>query len=932
MGKGGGKCASRERSGSSVASRTPRLPAKPHHVAPHQSSAKAKDVDRAADTDSATLEPFIPKKMESSQVEEDDDIDTNVMFDQQEIHSHVSDSGRRLLGSPTSAVQSAYNTAMPSPSRSFSSGGGRSPDAFHDAPDELQHFQASPNHPKHIKSGVGVSQQGGVIANASQSSFDSTRPRFQDDDDLFPSKETIIPTSSNNSAVMHLGLRKRATSFHATPSESKNVSSTCNTEAPIVGGGGEETSSPITIISQTSFGLTQPQLGVTPQPQEPSEQATNIEVATPSKQKVDMKEGVRTHESTMPKESGKLSDNWELVPRELGSGSSSPVLVTMSKSSKASEVDPTSQLEAMKTENSKNLKFKGKEIEDDSQQPTNEQEENMKSMASKSFPSEHVVEGLPKEKSDSRQVQNDQPFEEEPDTVRSLGSDQSDDIETHSINGDGGGYVFLGSPQHEESHDIEKLKDDKDFNKGVPIETMFEEQHIPSNKEFQVEDVQPASIEEEEETPIVKEKKSTPIQTLDEQSQHGDLKEPFEIALEHEVEPEEVEPSFKEVSRSLELPISQPIEKAQDDVGVEAPREGQNDFEVREPQIEAPIIEPQVRKSEVQDKEVLILQEQHIPSTEKFEAEDVKPTSIEEEEETPIVKEEKNIPNQTLDELPQHGDVEEPFEIPTEKVEPSFEEVRRSLELPINQHVEQKQHDVGVEAPSEAHDVSVAEQPKIEPPIMEPQVQESEVQGNDATIFEEQQIPFTNELELEDVRPTSIEEQEETPIVKEETKAPIQTLDDLPQDNDVEAPFEVPTKKEVEPKEVEPSFQEVPKSLELPIHHPIEETQGDVGVKALQEGQHVSELEEPQIFHKFEAQDKEAPPLGEPYVPSIEQPQDGNVKPTSIQEEEETPIVKEEMSTPIQTLDELPQNNDGEPPFEVPTKKGGQTQGSGTKF
>jgi len=289
------------------------------------------------------------QKMGSSQVEEDDDIDTNVMFDQQEIHSHVSDSGRRLLGSPSSEVQSAYNTAMPSPSRSFSSGGGRSPDAFHDAPDELQHFQASPNHPRHIKSSVGVSQQGGVIANTSQSSFDSTRPRFQDDDDLFPSKETIIPTSSNNSAVVHLGLRKRAIPFHATPSESKNVSSTWNTEAPIVGGSGEETSSPITIISQTSFGLPQPQLGVTPQPHEPSEQATNIEVATPPKQKVDMKEGVHTQESTMPRESGKLSDNWELVPRELGSGSSSPVLVTMSKSTKASEVDPTSQLEAMKT-------------------------------------------------------------------------------------------------------------------------------------------------------------------------------------------------------------------------------------------------------------------------------------------------------------------------------------------------------------------------------------------------------------------------------------------------------------------------------------------------------------------------------------------------------------------------------------------------------
>ncbi|KAH8936478.1 hypothetical protein BDL97_17G087100 [Sphagnum fallax] len=993
MGKGGGKCASRERSGSSVASRTPRLPAKPHNVTPHQSSAKAKDVDRAADTDSATLEPFIPKKMGSSQVEEDDDIDTNVMFDQQEIHSHVSDSGRRLLGSPSSEVQSAYNTAMPSPSRSFSSGGGRSPDAFHDAPDELQHFQASPNHPRHIKSSVGVSQQGGVIANTSQSSFDSTRPRFQDDDDLFPSKETIIPTSSNNSAVVHLGLRKRAIPFHATPSESKNVSSTWNTEAPIVGGSGEETSSPITIISQ-SFGLPQPQLGVTPQPHEPSEQATNIEVATPPKQKVDMKEGVHTQESTMPRESGKLSDNWELVPRELGSGSSSPVLVTMSKSTKASEVDPTSQLEAMKTENFKNLKFKEKEIEDDSQQPTNEQEENMKSMASKPFLSEHVVEGLPKEKSDPRQLQNDQPFEEEADTVRSLGSDQSDDIETHSINGDGGGYVFLGSPQHEESHDIEKLKDDKDFNKGVPIETLEQiEQrghvqelpHVPIEKEEESKEAKPtfeeaahslgfptnppieeiqkdailealveippptqgkepkieAPIEEpktsiqEDEALIVVEQKEAPIETLNHIKKHVDVLEPLEVAFEKKDKPKEVEPSFEEVRRSLELPISHPIQETQHNVGVKALFKSQDVSDVKELQIEAPIIKPQIpHKSEIQGKETSTLEEPYVPSIQQPQDKDVKPTTIEDEDHTPIVKEDTSAPTQIPDGRQKDNVVEAPFEVPTRKevepeaVEPSFEQVQRSLDLPIPHPVEETQGDVGIEALQEGQHATKVEESNIDVPIMEPQVHpQIEAQEKEAPTLEEPYVPSTKQPQDEDDQLTSIEEEGEIPIVKEDTINSIQTLHELPQDGDVDTPFEVATKDKVEPEEVQSSFEEVLRSLELPISHPIEETLGDVGVDALLESQDVSYIKEPQIqapitepqiLQKFEVEEKEAPTIQQPYVPSNEQAQDEDVEHTSIEDEEDTPILKENKTRAIQRLDKLPQNNDVHTPLEVP--------------
>ncbi|CAK9867826.1 unnamed protein product [Sphagnum jensenii] len=1000
MGKGGGKCASRERSGSSVASRTPRLPAKPHHVTPHQSSAKAKDVDRAADTDSVTLEPFIPKKMGSSQVEEDDDIDTNVMFDQQEIHSHVSDSGRRLLGSPSSAVQSAYNTAMPSPSRSFSSGGGRSPDAFHDAPDELQHFQASPNHPRHIKSGVGASQQGGVIANTSQSSFESTRPRFQDDDDLFPSKETIIPTSSNNSAVVHLGLRKRATPFHATPSESKNVSSACNTEAPIVGGSGEETSSPITIISQTSFGLPQPQLGVTPQPHEPSEQATNIEVATPPNQKVDMKEGVYTQESTMPRESGKLSDNWELVPRELGSGSSSPVLVTMSKSTKAS-VDPTSQLEAMKTENFKNLKFKEKEIEDDSQQPTNEQEENMKSMASKPFLSEHVVEGLPKEKSDPRQLQNDQPFEEEADTVRSLGSDQSDDIETHSINGDGGGYVFLGSPQHEESHDIEKLKDDKDFNKGVPIETLEQiEQrghvqelpHVPIEKEEEPKEAKPtfeeaahslgfptnppiegiqkdailealveippptqgkepkiqAPIEEpktsiqDDEALIVVEQKEAPIETLDHIKKHVDVLEPLEVAFEKKAKPKEVEPSLQEAPHSLQLPISPPIEETQKDVTLEVPEQILPPTKMEEPKIEALIEEPQVldevtldEEIEAQEKEAPALEEPYVPSTKQPQDEDVQPTSIEEDEDTLIVKEKTSDPIQGRDEPAQDDDVNAPFKVPIEHrvepkdVEPSFQEVPRSIDLPIPHPIEETQGDVGVETLLEGQHIIKEEESKIDTPITEPQILlQIEAQEKETPTLEEPYVPFTKQPQDEDVQPTSIE-QKDTPLVKEETTDPIQRLHKLPQYDDVNATSEVPIEHKVEPQDVQPNFEEVPKSFDLPITHLLEETQGDVRANALQEGQHVIEekeskidapITEPQIPPQIEAQDKEASAPEEPYVASNEQPQDEDVQPTFTEDQETALIAKEETTDPIQSLDKLTQNNDLNAPFQVPTK------------
>lgn len=58
MGKGGGKCSSKESCGSSIESMTPKSKT---HRGHHQSSTKAKDLDQVVDMDSGTFVPFIPK-------------------------------------------------------------------------------------------------------------------------------------------------------------------------------------------------------------------------------------------------------------------------------------------------------------------------------------------------------------------------------------------------------------------------------------------------------------------------------------------------------------------------------------------------------------------------------------------------------------------------------------------------------------------------------------------------------------------------------------------------------------------------------------------------------------------------------------------------------------------------------------------------------
>jgi hypothetical protein len=359
----------------------------------------------------------------------------------------------------------------------------------------------------------------------------------------------------------------------------------------------------------------------------------------------------------------------------------------------------------------------------------------------------------------------------------------------------------------------------------------LEESHVDSTQLPQDKDVQPASIKEEEESPILKEDTNNPIQTLDKLPQHGVVEVSFEVPTKKKVEPEASQPNLGEVPRSLELPINDAIGESQGDVGVQALQEGEHATDVEEPQIP--------HKLEAQEKEALKLEMPYAPSIEQPQDQDVKPTSIEEVEETPIVKEDTSVPIQSSHEFAQDRDVEAPLEVATreevepEQVEPTFEELPRSLELPISHHVEESQGDVEVQSLQEDERVYKEEDPNMPRDIG---AEEKEAQTLEAPHVDSTQLP-----QDKDVQPASLKGQEESPILKEHTNDPIQALDEFPQHGDVEVPFEVPTENKVEPEEAEPSLEEVPRSLELPIKHAIEETQGDVGVKALQEGEHVNE-------------------------------------------------------------------------------------------
>lgn len=293
------------------------------------------------------------QKMKSSQVqlEEDETIDTNVMFDQQEPQSNVSKSC--LLGPPTSILQNAHNTSMLSRVHTFSGVSAKSSSS----PDELQHVQLSTSHPKHLKFSVSMPhQQVGEIGSPSQSSFDSTSSNLQDDNDLFPTKESIIPGHNNSSTTMRPGLRKKKKLSPSVPFESKNISTTNTTQLPIVGASGEKRLLPISTNSQTS-----PRLMQAPLPQGPSENNDVIEATTPQGHKVELKEVVDPQALLVSKYfRGRLNDSWDLMPQQLGHGSISPMLVTMPMTTKAktnTTLDPHAEFGAIRIGKNINIIF-----------------------------------------------------------------------------------------------------------------------------------------------------------------------------------------------------------------------------------------------------------------------------------------------------------------------------------------------------------------------------------------------------------------------------------------------------------------------------------------------------------------------------------------------------------------------------------------------
>lgn len=166
--------------------------------------------------------------------DKDDDIDTDVIFNPEEV---ASQSGGMLLGQTQSISEllSAYNTAHPSPSRSFSSGG-RSPDTiYNSASEDLQDYLASPIRP----SGTLLPQYPKFSVDSSTAGYDqpsatSPKPSFYDpnsDDDLFPAQHSSNNIPVEESRQSAVGSKKRLEG--SSHNELRNLASISSLPQPV---------------------------------------------------------------------------------------------------------------------------------------------------------------------------------------------------------------------------------------------------------------------------------------------------------------------------------------------------------------------------------------------------------------------------------------------------------------------------------------------------------------------------------------------------------------------------------------------------------------------------------------------------------------------------------------------------------------------------
>lgn len=177
---------------------------------------------------------FIQKESQPAAVEkinDDDDIDTNVTFDQEELDYPASEHERRLTGASSSEMPSVYNTANASPARSFSSGA-RSPDTVYlSGSEDIPQYIASPVHPVGMPLAIKHSKAG---ANSPESVVSSQR-RIHNDEDQFIAR--WAPASSSSSTGPSGGVLRKRHSVAASSTAPLEVRSlTTSSSFPTPGG------------------------------------------------------------------------------------------------------------------------------------------------------------------------------------------------------------------------------------------------------------------------------------------------------------------------------------------------------------------------------------------------------------------------------------------------------------------------------------------------------------------------------------------------------------------------------------------------------------------------------------------------------------------------------------------------------------------------
>lgn len=226
-------------------------------------------------------------------MDDDDGIDTNVIFDQDVDYSK---SGRRLSRASSSEIPSVYGTANVSPARSFSSGG-RSPDTVYlSGSEDLPSYKASPARPvgmplppKYLKAGL--------------SSPEPTQRQVynpNNDDDQFLARGAPAASSSSIAGSSSGGLRKRhsiAASSSTTPFEARGLTTSSSFPAP--GGRSEEKPLPRNVGQTTDEALPQEEI-------ESREVVGRSIAALPVSIDDDSK-------SSSPQSKETLGDNWEMV-------------------------------------------------------------------------------------------------------------------------------------------------------------------------------------------------------------------------------------------------------------------------------------------------------------------------------------------------------------------------------------------------------------------------------------------------------------------------------------------------------------------------------------------------------------------------------------------------------------------------------------------